>query len=453
MQGQTEIDREGRLAFLGLDAQTKATLAAVKPQIAKALPAVIDAFYADMKRWPNMVAMFKNQASMDHAKQRQLQHWLNLFSGSFDESYFDSVRAIGRVHSVLGLEPRWYMGGYAVTLSRLYSVLISGATSRLRPAEAEARLTATLRAVNLAVMLDMDLVISVYLEENAARHARHLDDISRTLDEHVRGMVHGVASAASQLDGNAHRIRDAAVDTSGRAHAAHKAAEQASDNVGTVASASEQLSASIAEIASQVNRSTAVAREAVSEAGNADETIGALADAAHRITQVVDLINDIASQTNLLALNATIEAARAGEAGKGFAVVANEVKQLANQTARATEDIATQVAEMQARMDKAVAAIGGIDRTIREMDQITSTIAAAVEQQGAATREIARNVQLAAMATAEVGDSVSGVEGAANVVGDVASELGAASEDLTLKADGLRLGFDTFIMELSKAAK
>ncbi len=449
----TGIDREGRLAFLGIDQQTQATLAAVRPQIAEALPSVIDAFYGDLKRWPDMMRMFRNEASMRHARERQLQHWLNLFSGNFDDSYFESVRAIGRVHSALGLEPRWYLGGYAVTMTRIYDLLIKGSSSRLRPADAEARLSDALRAVNLAVMLDMELVISVYLEENAARHARHLEEISGNLDAHVRGMVHGVASAATQLDSSAQRIRSAAHDTSDRAQGAHQAAARATENVSTVASASEQLSASINEIAAQVTRSTNVARDAVVEAGNADSTIGALAEAAGRINQVVDLISDIASQTNLLALNATIEAARAGEAGKGFAVVASEVKQLANQTARATEDIALQVTEMQARMDKAVHAIATIDRTIREMDQISSTIAAAVEEQGAATREIARNVQLAAMATAEVGDNVSGVAGAAEAVGQVAGELGDASDDLSRKAEGLRTGFDTFIVALTDAAR
>ncbi|MFV3130447.1 protoglobin domain-containing protein [Niveispirillum sp. KHB5.9] len=448
---QSAADWEERLAFVGIDAQVRAVLADVRPRIAAALPGIIDAFYADLKRWPSMVAMFRNEAAMRHAREKQLEHWLNLFSGRFDQSYFDGVKAIGRVHSVLGLEPRWYMGGYAITLSRLYKALVTGSGSRWNKAAAEAALADVLRAVNLAVMLDMDLVISVYLEENAARHSAKLDEMAARLDDHVRGMVDGVAQAASQLDGSAGQMRRSVADTTGMARSAHIAADRAADNVATVASATEELSASIGEIVSQVGRSTAVAREAVVEAGNAEGTIGALAEAAGRINQVVDLIADIAEQTNLLALNATIEAARAGEAGKGFAVVAGEVKQLANQTARATQDIAAQVAEMQARMGKAVDAITTIERTIREMDQISGTIAAAVEQQGAATAEIARNVQMAAMATTEVGENVSGVAGAADAVGTAAGEVGAASADLSRQADGLRKGFDSFIGELRAA--
>ncbi|AUN33739.1 chemotaxis protein (plasmid) [Niveispirillum cyanobacteriorum] len=447
----TIAEREERLAFVGIDAGVRASLAAVRPQIAAVLPGIIDAFYADLRRWPEMMKMFRNDAALRHARDRQLEHWLNLFTGRFDEGYFSSVKAIGRVHSVLGLEPRWYMGAYATTLSRLYKALVTGSSSRWQPAQAEAKLAETMRAINLAVMLDMDMVISVYLDENAARHARQLDEISGRLDAHVRHMVDGVAQAATQLDGSARQMRQSVTETTDLARAAQTAADRATDNVSTVASASEELSASIGEIVNQVSRSTSVAREAVVEAGNADATIGALAEAAGRINQVVDLIADIAEQTNLLALNATIEAARAGEAGKGFAVVAGEVKQLASQTARATEDIARQVAEMQGRMGKAVDAIAAIDRTIREMDQISGTIAAAMEQQGAATKEIARNVQMAAMATAEVGENVSGVSGAADAVGTAAGEVGHASAILSQEAEGLRHGFDSFIAELRGA--
>ncbi|OYQ36264.1 hypothetical protein CHU95_05625 [Niveispirillum lacus] len=444
----TAVNRDERLAFVGIDAGVRATLAAARPRIAAALPAVIDAFYADLTRWPQMMKMFRNDAVMRHARERQLEHWLNLFTGRFDEAYFNSVRAIGRVHSVLGLEPRWYLGGYATTLSRLYKSMVVGSSSRWRPAAAAAELSETMRAVNLAVMLDMDLVISVYLEENAAAHDKRLEAIAGKLNDHVRHMVDGVADAATQLDGSAGRMRQSVIETTQLARSAQTAADRAADNVSSVASASEELSASIGEIVNQVNRSTNVAREAVLEAGNAESTISALAEATGRINQVVDLIADIAEQTNLLALNATIEAARAGEAGKGFAVVAGEVKQLANQTARATEDIAKQVAEMQGRMGKAVDAIATIDRTIREMNQISGAIAAAVEQQGAATAEIARNVQMAAMATAEVGESVTGVSGAAEIVAATAGEVGTASTSLSQESAGLRQGFDAFLTEL-----
>ncbi len=187
------------------------------------------------------------------------------------------------------------------------------------------------------------------------------------------------------------------------------AAEETSVNVQTVSSGTEQLSSSIAEIGRQVVTSAEIARKAVDEAGATDATMQGLADNAARISVVVDLIQTIASQTNLLALNATIEAARAGEAGRGFAVVASEVKNLASQTAKATDEIRAQIASMQAVTTSAVGAIRSIGNTIGEINEVTTAIAAAVEQQGAATREIARNIQHAAGGTSEVSSNIVGV--------------------------------------------
>jgi len=452
MMQMQAVDRDERLRFLGIDAATCNLLSLARPTIAKLLPAIIESFYAHLGQWPKMTGMFRDQAAMNHAKERQLRHWLDLFSGDFGPSYFDSVRTIGKVHSALGLEPRWYLGGYALTLSRLYAALLENQPMTWRPRLQMQQMAALMRAINLAVMLDMDLVISTYLEENADRHNRRLLEIASELDEHVRSMVDGVALAATQLDSNARAMRRTADDTNTRAQAAGDAASQATDNVNHVASASEQLNTSISEISAQVVQSTQVAKAAVDEVGNVDSSMRELADAATRINQVVDLINEIASQTNLLALNATIEAARAGEAGKGFSVVAGEVKQLAQQTARATEDIARQVGEMQGRMSHAMDAINAIELTIRDMDHIAGAIAAAVEQQGAATREIARNVRDAATATAAVGNNVKGVTAASETVGNTARNLTAASTELSHQAETLRSGVRHFIEHLTSAA-
>jgi len=229
------------------------------------------------------------------------------------------------------------------------------------------------------------------------------------------------------------------------------AAEETSANVQTVSAGTEELSSSIAEIGRQVITSAQIARKAVEEAGATDTTMQGLADNASRISVVVDLIQVIASQTNLLALNATIEAARAGEAGRGFAVVASEVKSLANQTAKATDEIRAQIASMQQVTTSAVGAIRNIGQTIGEINDITTVIAAAVEEQGAATREIARNVQHAAGGTTEVSGNIVGVSTASAEAGSAAGEVLSASSALRREADVLRAEIDAFLSNIRAA--
>jgi methyl-accepting chemotaxis protein len=234
-------------------------------------------------------------------------------------------------------------------------------------------------------------------------------------------------------------------------NAVASAAEETSVNVQTVSAGTEQLSSSIAEISRQVVTSAEIARKAVDEAGATDATVQSLADSASRISVVVDLIQTIASQTNLLALNATIEAARAGEAGRGFAVVASEVKSLASQTAKATEEIRTQIASMQQVTTSAVGAIRGIGQTIGEINDVTTAIAAAVEEQGAATREIARNIQHAAGGTSEVSSNIVGVSTASAEAGAAATEVLNASDALRREAEVLRSEIDGFLTDIRAA--
>ena len=208
------------------------------------------------------------------------------------------------------------------------------------------------------------------------------------------------------------------------------------------------MSSSISEISRQVAQSTQIASTAVTEVDGANEKVQGLADAANKIGEVVALITDIADQTNLLALNATIEAARAGEAGKGFAVVASEVKNLANQTAKATEEISSQIGGIQAATDDAVTAIGSIGGTIAQMNEIASTIAAAVEEQGAATQEIARNVEQAAGGTNEVSSNIATVNSAADETGNSAQHMLEAAGDLSEQAKILRAEVDAFLTNI-----
>ena len=261
----------------------------------------------------------------------------------------------------------------------------------------------------------------------------------------VKGVVETVSSSASEMQSSSTSMSATAEETSRQATAVAAASEQASSNVQTVATAAEELSSSIQEITRQVTESSKMAKEAVDQARSTGATVDGLAVAAQKIGDVVKLITDIASQTNLLALNATIEAARAGEAGKGFAVVASEVKSLATQTAKATEEIARQIEAVQSKTGDAVGAIQEIGKTIEQVNEIAASIASAMEEQGAATQEISRNVQQAAQGTQEVNKNIASVTEASGEVGAAATQMNGASGELAKQAETLRAEVDKFI--------
>ncbi len=270
-------------------------------------------------------------------------------------------------------------------------------------------------------------------------------------DKIITEIVGSVSSASTELEATAQSLSATAEETSRQSNAVAAASEQMTQNVQTVASATEELSASIREIGNQVTESTRVVGTAVTEAEDTNAKVKTLAEAAQKIGEVVTLINEIAAQTNLLALNATIEAARAGEAGKGFAVVASEVKNLANQTAKATEEIAGQVQAIQQASAGSAQAIAGIAQTINRVNEISTAIASAVEEQGAATQEISRNVQEASAGTAEVSSNITGVTTASQNTSAGSTQVLSAASELAKNGARLRQEVESFLQSVRAA--
>ncbi|MGU3480140.1 methyl-accepting chemotaxis protein [Methylobacterium sp. D48H] len=288
-------------------------------------------------------------------------------------------------------------------------------------------------------------------EAAAAERKRTMIELADGFERAVGGIVGLVSSSATELQATAQQMTSTADETASQSTAVAAAAEEAATNVRTVAAAAEELGSSVQEIGRQVTGSAHLAQTAVGEANQTAQLVQALSQATDRIGDMTGMIASITGQTNLLALNATIEAARAGAAGRGFAVVAAEVKALAEQTAKATEEIGRQIGEVQSVSAQAVTSIGGIIGRIREIDSVATSIAAAVEQQGAATQEIVRNVSQAAVGTGEVTSNIAGVAHASEETGTAASQVLSAASELSHQSERLTAEVGRFLSTVRAA--
>ena len=471
---RTNSELDDRLNFLGLDKTQKETLAALRPLIGEAIGPALDSFYARAKTHPETARFFASDAHIQHAKQKQEAHWGLIISGAFDDKYVNAVSTIGRTHARLGLEPRWYIGGYALVLDGLIEALVNDELKGVLQAKKAKRLAANISAVMKAAMLDMDYSVTVYLEAQAEERARAEEERDRLETEQEQALLaldgalgklstgdltavidQPLAPKFDDLRNNYNKAIGALgvafaeiVDETARAAANTRELSAATDDMAKrteqQAAALEQTAAALEEITT-VSRQSALrtqeartvvlasAEEAVRSGEIVGQAVGAMSDieaSSRKITQIIGVIDEISFQTNLLALNAGVEAARAGESGRGFAVVAQEVRELAQRSAAAAKEIKTlidqsskDVAHGVSLVNRTGEALRTIGEQVHAINEHIAAIATSSEEQSAGIGEINAAINSMDQMTQQNAAMVEETNASTHTLGDVASHL------------------------------
>ena len=430
-----------RLAFVGLGGVPPQLYRDAWALIEAALPPILDEFYATLHTVPELRQLLVGQ-DQERLKAAQREHWRSLFSGSFDADYLARATRIGQAHFRVGLPPHWYFASYSFFLRRISKVIAE--KERRNPARA----AEIYSLISGAVFIDLEISFESYSSALLGSANNMLFELADNFQSTVMGAINTVTNVVAQVDTATADINSAFETNDSKGNVAASAASDTSQNVQAVATATEELSASIATVITQVAESAGIVGRARAAADSSRDSVSRLADSAKKIGGVLKLIEAIARQTNLLALNATIEAARAGEAGRGFAIVANEVKNLARQTAEATETISRQISQVQADTNHAVREIGQISEVITRLDGISGVISASMSQQGEATTEIARNVQHASAATQDISDQLSELIMSNAEVKISVCTISAISHELADASSNLELALSKFLTHI-----
>lgn len=441
-----------RLEITEFDAEAKARLNELRPLFAKELPGIIENFCRYVAKHEPATAALRDSSFVQESVRLHLAHWDLIGKANFGDELSKSALAICQHHQKLGLLPHWYMGTRMMFLSTQLGKLAAASVEIPRYGRsvqsAHDKRAAMRATVAIAAAIDTEVTTAGYFGSN--RQVRK--DAIASAKGRFSALITTLTAASRDLTTTAERLSSSTGNSTRLAGVVAGASTDASSNVQTVAAATDELATSVQEISRQVADSSRVAGAAVEQANQTNARINSLSQAANRIGDVVKLITSVAEQTNLLALNATIEAARAGDAGRGFAVVAQEVKALASQTAKATDEIGTQIAGMQAATQEAVSSIKMIGTTIDQISAITTAIAASIDEQGKATREIAQNIQRAASGTSQVADTIAQVSASSVETGAVSGHLLKSAKSLFEDTAKLESDIDGFLNSIAATA-
>ncbi len=445
-------DLAQRLDALGLSGNDRKALAKHRSLIDQHAKRSVHELSEILRRQnPDMIAKTKASGS-GRGYMKHMESWAGLTDAELSSDYANSARALGENRAEIGMDAQWHAVGLARLLDGLVRDLVARSWPKWPMARGREQLAGQISALVKLALLDMDIACSAQFDASVDMREQTLQRLSESFETEIARAVEGLSKRAQELESTARTMADTTERSRDQSTRVVAAAEQATANVSIVAASADQMGKSVAEIAHQVGHSTQIALEAVAKAETANATLESLADTAEKIGLVVELISEIASQTNLLALNATIESARAGEAGRGFAVVASEVKNLATQTAKATDDISGQIRAMQAVARESADAIGAVTAIIEEMNAVSMAINAAVEEQSAATQEIARNTHEAAVGAGDVSRAMGQVQEGAHNAGEASRAVAVGSRDVDSMARQLSEAVQSFLAGLRAAA-